>query len=83
MPRCYKLRNQAIVHLFRLGWSKYSIAKLFQKHGGWKKAGIYLVLRRDIEKYPLPPIETIKKIQEELVQLFGNKKEIISKIENN
>lgn len=84
MPIHYTERNKAICHLYQIGWSKYSIAKLFQMHGGWKKSGIYLVLRRDISKYPLPSVNTIKKIQEELLTLFGKKipQDIITKDKN-
>ena len=44
-----KLRNKAIVQLYKDGWSKNSISTLFRMYG-WAKSSIYLVLKREEKK---------------------------------
>ena len=83
MPNHFKDRNKIICYMAQVGVTKYEIAKVFSKYAGWKKSHIYLVLRRDLPKYPLPSAYDLEKIREELFTLFGKKSEnIIQEIKN-
>ena len=63
MPKNCKLRNKAIVQLLRLGWAKCAVARVFHKLG-YAKTSIYLVMKRDWDKYQLPTSEELKQISD-------------------
>lgn len=54
-----KERNKDIVQLFKVGWTKYAIAKLFNMD----KANTRKVIVRDLEKYPPPTVDELRKIE--------------------
>lgn len=63
MPKKLYTRNKAIIQLLKLGWTKHAVAQLFQKFG-WGKSAIYLVMRRDWDKYNLPTSDELKEISD-------------------
>ena len=64
MPKKLLDRNKAIVQLLKCGWTKYAVANLFGKYG-WGKCSVYLVMRRDWEKYNIPTQAELEQIEQE------------------
>jgi hypothetical protein len=69
-------RNKLVVQLYKIGWSKYSIAQLFEEKGiikKWDKFNIYNILSRDFGKYAIPTEQEISIIEQKYKIKLGNK----------